>query len=61
MPTRFPIIKFKNGLLHCANGPARIWNDDDDGWGWYLYGKFHRYYGPRSSAGNWWIHYRKIK
>ena len=46
--------------FHRANGPAYI-NSNELWWGWYLYGKFHRYYGPRSNSGAWWIHDRKVK
>ena len=48
-----------DGRFHRPNGPASIWYDGD--WVWYLNGKNHRYYGPRSNSGAWWIHDRRIK
>lgn len=59
IPTRYPIIKFKNGKVHCANGPAKVWDEGD--WHWYLYGKWHRYYGPIDNDGDWWIDNEFIK
>ena len=44
---------------HRANGPAILWNDGQ--WDWYLYDAWHRYYGPQSSDGNWYIHDDIIK
>lgn len=50
-----------DGLLHRCNGAARIWIQLGI-WGWYLYGKPHRYYGPQNlSHGSWWIFGNKIK
>ena len=49
-----------NELLHRTDGPARIWNASGD-WGWYLYGMRHRYYGPSSRAGHWFLHDRGVK
>ena len=49
-----------NGYLHRHNGPAVIWVTS--GWGdWWLFGVFHRYYGPQNPANFWWIHGAKIK
>lgn len=41
-----------NGELHRSDGPAISY---DDTWGWYLYGNFHRYYGPAENCNSWWI------
>lgn len=44
-----------NGEPHRTNGPAIA------GEFWYLFGKIHRYYGPRERNGDWWIHDVYIK
>jgi hypothetical protein len=44
--------------FHRANGPALIWKKQgNSGEFWYLFGKCHRYYGPRSNRGShaWWV------
>ena len=43
-----------NGILHRPNGPSEIWRNGD--WGWWLYDKRHRYYGPQSWHGSWFTH-----
>jgi hypothetical protein len=48
-----------NGELHRPNGPARIWSTGVKAW--FLFGKYHRYYGPSSTNGHWRIHNRFIK
>jgi len=48
-----------NDKLHRAVGPAIRYKEGD--WYWYLYGYFHRYYGPCSGYGCWCIHGRTIK
>ena len=53
-----------NKALHRANGPALIFNDsvfNDSDWDWYLFGKWHRYYGPADSNGTWFIHHVRVK
>lgn len=47
-----------NGKTHRTNGPAL---ETYNSWGWWLYGRLHRYYGPRNSGGDWNIHGRYIK
>jgi len=49
-----------NGDLHKPNGPAVIWANGD--WDWWLFGMFHRYYGPVDADNEeWWIHDVRIK
>lgn len=44
---------------HRTNGPGiRLWKGE---WYWFLFGKWHRYYGPVSHGNNWFIHGKKIK
>jgi hypothetical protein len=45
-------------LIHRTNGSARI---EGNQWEWFLHGKYHRYYGPEDSRGNWFIHGDAIK
>ena len=50
---------------HRPNGPAII--VPYQGWDWFLFGNYHRYYGPQCSyrtirgSGEWWVHGTKIK
>lgn len=47
----------KDGLVHRTNGPARIYQRSG-GWGWVLFDKRHRYYGPQNVNGVWWLYGR---
>lgn len=46
-------------LYHKPNGPAKEWDDGD--WGWWLYGRAHRYYGQAFNNGAWINHGEHIK
>lgn len=50
-----------NGRAHCSNGPAVYWPSGVTDW--WLFGNWHRYYGPRRSKyiDEWWIHGKMIK
>lgn len=48
-----------NNASHRVNGPAVLFNNSE--WDWYLFGKWHRYYGPSDSSGNWFIHNVRVK
>jgi hypothetical protein len=41
---KYPIIHRTNNKYHNVNGPA--WLYQDGGWGWWMHGERHRYYGP---------------
>ena len=41
-------------VYHKPNGPAKAWIDGH--WTWWLNGRAHRYYGPSSNNGIWFIH-----
>ena len=49
----------RDGELHRANGPASIWDDGVEAW--YLFGEYHRYYGPQDIDDSWWLHGEQIK
>ena len=49
----------KDGVIHRANGPARIWRRSGIA-SWHLFGKPHRYYGTQNVNGTWWIHGKRI-
>lgn len=50
----------KNGVLHCASGPARKWPSDSVSENsWWLHGTRHRYYGY-ALLREWWIHGKMI-
>lgn len=49
----------KNGVRHCATKPAIRWIDGN--YAWWLNGGVHRYYGPISKSGNWFIHNKFVK
>jgi hypothetical protein len=51
--------RLDDARLHRTNGPAKIWEERT--WHWCLYGKSHRYYGPASWMGFWYIHGDDIK
>lgn len=55
------VIYYKGDCIHHrSDGPAVYLRDGR--WSWMLDGRWHRYYGPQSSDGEWWyIHMRKIK
>jgi hypothetical protein len=46
-------------VIHRTNGPARKWNDGVEAW--FLFGEYHRYYGPQDVDGSWWLHGNLIK
>lgn len=46
---------------HCVNGPAWDTQNNVRQWGWLLFGRLHRYYGPQSNLNDWWIHDRHMK
>lgn len=50
-----------NGAIHRTNGPAYYL--DGVVWSWYLFGKWHRYYGPVSGYNekDWYIHGNMVK
>ena len=43
-----------DGELHNPSGPAITWETGE--WVWMYYDQGHRYYGPNSHLGNWYIH-----
>lgn len=43
---------------HRCDGPALTRYDR---WGWFLFNNWHRYYGEARSAGDWYIHGKKVK
>lgn len=45
--------------FHRTNGPARIYRDGDHYW--YLFDRWHRYYGPSTYGDTWWLHGEFIK
>ena len=48
------IVYLLNGVAHRTNSPARV---SSNGYtSWWLFGGYHRYYGPCLSYGEWWIH-----
>jgi hypothetical protein len=50
---------YKDDVIHRTNGPARTWFDGVEAW--YLFGEYHRYYGPQDVDGSWWLHGDQIK
>ena len=48
-----------NGKVHKSNGPAVIRRVGH--WGWFLHGKYHRYYGHTFAHGTWMLHGSRIK
>lgn len=50
----------EDGDIHKANGPAYI-GAYNGCWGWYLFGYWHRYYGPSNVYSEWAIHGKVIK
>ena len=54
------VVRYRrDGVYHCANGPAVLW--EDGSWAWLLYGNQHRYYGPWHETGSWYIHGGLVK
>ena len=52
--------RLPSGEYHRADGPA-MWHSDGFH-SWYLFGAWHRYYGPRNNKdNNWFIHGNWIK
>lgn len=45
---------------HRCNGPA-VAISGRYSWTWYLFNKYHRYYGQARSAGEWYIHGKLVK
>lgn len=50
-----------NHATHRANGPAVTHTTDQDWWSWFLFGRYHRYYGPMSKSNVWSIHGEWLK
>lgn len=48
-----------DGVRHKSNGP--VWMLGATKWEWCLNGLLHRYYGPQSDYGDWWIHHTRVK
>lgn len=46
-------------VLHRTNGPAVLWHNGY--WYWALHNIQHRYYGPATGYGTWYICGRYIK
>lgn len=44
----------KDNKPHRTNGPAIKYKNGD--FFWCLNGTWHRYYGPATFLGDWWIH-----
>jgi hypothetical protein len=51
--------RLTGGEYHRTDGPASIWSDGVCGW--YLFGKYHRYYGPQDVDDSWWLHGTQLK
>lgn len=50
-----------NGVYHRPNGPAVDIRKGYTSY-WFLFGNRHRYYGPASTANDWfWIHDERVK
>jgi len=47
-----------NDQYYRSNGPAVV---DDNRWVWYLFNRWHRYYGPCTETGRWAIHGKDMK
>jgi hypothetical protein len=46
---------------HRTNGPASYWNNTNLSY-WYLFGEYHRYYGPANTFDYpWFLHGKLIK
>ncbi len=62
--TALSITYMLNGQRHRPNGPARIWPARMGGleeWEWWLFDRWHRYYGPHDTEGDWFIHEMWVK
>lgn len=53
------VYRLHDKQRHRTNGCGIVW--DDGTWDWYLFDRWHRYYGPQSEKGEWFLHGEFIK